>query len=313
VRIKNLNSNTNDIIKIHKAEEFYVSFLQYTQSIFTSIMDIGVLDIDSVAEKIRILWNEVRYNRRFLLYTRPCVEPLINENYLASHSVRSAVIAMIIGVHLKLPNHRLVELGISALLHDIGMLKLPPEAYLKKSGLSEHEKKMIFSHPVHGYRMLKSLKFPSSIGLGALEHHEREDGSGYPRKFKGENISIYGKIIAIACSYEALSAKRQYKKAKDDNTGIMELLKNERKQYDGNVVKALAIALSIYPIGTFVLLSDGNQGQVFDINPLTQLYPAVRLLRKEDKEEKAIVWTSDKGVSIVRPLTREEIDLEKAR
>ncbi|MDR0474562.1 MAG: HD-GYP domain-containing protein [Treponema sp.] len=304
---------TDDNIKIQQAEKFYISFLKYTQSVFTSITDIGALDIDSVAEKIRILWNEVRYNRRFLLYTRPCVEPLINENYLASHSVRSAVIAMIIGVHLKLPNHRLVELGIATLLHDIGMLRLPPETYLKNLDLTESEKRKIYTHPVHGYKMLMKLKFPLSIRLGVLDHHERENGSGYPRKLKEGNISLYGRIIAVACSYEALSAKRQYKKAKDDNTGIMELLQNENKQYNDTVVKALATALSFYPIGTFVLLSDGNQGQVFDVNPLSHLHHAVRLLEPENKEEKTIVWTSDKGVSIVRPLTREEIDHEKAQ
>jgi HD-GYP domain-containing protein (c-di-GMP phosphodiesterase class II) len=308
-----LISKTDDNIKIQEAEEFYVSFLKYTQSVFSGIMDIGVLDIDSVAEKIKILWNEVRNNLRFLLYTRTRVEPETDENYLASHSVRSAVIAMIIGVHLKLSNHRLMELGMATLFHDIGMLKLPPETYLKELSLTEQDKKLISAHPVYGYKILQSLKFPFAVSLGVLEHHERENGSGYPRKLKGENISLYGKIIAVACSYEALSAKRQYKKAKNDYAGIVELLKNEGKQYDGNVVKALAVTLSIYPVGTFVLLSDGKQGQVFDIDPLTQLYPVVRLLEPDSKKEKTIVWTSDGGISIVRPLTYEEIDLVKMK
>jgi HD-GYP domain-containing protein (c-di-GMP phosphodiesterase class II) len=220
---------------------------------------------------------------------------------------------MIIGVQFKLSSYRLVGLGITALLHDIGMLKLPPEIYLKKANLTEQEKRLIYTHPIQGYKMLVSQKFPSTINIGVLEHHERENGSGYPRKFKGENISLYGKIIAVACSYEALSAKRQYKKAKDDYAGIMELLKNEKKQYNDEIVKALEAALSIYPIGMYVLLSDGNKGQVFDINPLSNRYPVVRLLEPKENEAEKIVLTADKGISIVRPLTREETDSEKTQ
>jgi len=292
-----LNNNLSGD-KIQEAQNFYASFLKFTQAVFS---DISVLNINSIAKEIMALRSEIQNNRRFLLYARNFIEPVNDENYLASHAVRTTVIAMIIGKHLNIPPFRLLELGMAAFLHDIGMLNLPPQTYLNKLELKDPEKKLIFSHPIHSYNLLKSFNCPPSVSIAALEHHERENGCGYPRKLTGEKISLFGKIIAVACSYEALSAKRSYKKMKDQHSGMVELLKNEGNQYDITIVKALVSALSIYPIGTFVLLSNGKRGRVFNINPENQHYPVVQV-------EESIVRTSDHGIRITSPLTCEEID-----
>jgi HD-GYP domain-containing protein (c-di-GMP phosphodiesterase class II) len=110
---------------------------------------------------------------------------------------------------------------------------------MSSRSLTEQEKKLIYTHPILGYNILKSLEFPLAVSRAVLEHHERENGSGYPRKLTGGNISLYGKIIGVACSYEAISAKRPHREAKDGYTGMLELLKNEGKQYDDTVVRAL--------------------------------------------------------------------------
>ena len=288
--------------KINEAQKFYTSFLNYTQSAFTGI---GVVGIDSIAKEITMLRNEIQYNRQFLLYAKTCIEPASNENYLASHAVRCAVIAMVIGKQLKMPPHRLLDLGIAAYLHDIGMLMLSPQTYLNELDLKTQEKELVNNHPVHSYNMLKAINCSPAVSSAVLEHHERENGSGYPRKLKGDSISLYGKIIAVACSYEALSAKRPYKKMKDQHNGILELLKNEGNLYNIGIVKALTCALSIFPIGTYVLLSNGKQGRVFDINPDNQNYPIVQ------DDEESIIRTSHNGVSIVNPLTYEEIERKK--
>jgi HD-GYP domain-containing protein (c-di-GMP phosphodiesterase class II) len=222
------------------------------------------------------------------------------------------VISVIIGTYLKLPHHRLIELGVSALMHDIGMTKLPPQVYLVQRALWPHEKKAIMAHPIFGFNLLKSYNYPLSIALGALEHHERENGSGYPRKLTGDKISLYAKIIAVAGSYEALSSQRPHKDAKDGFTGMMELLKNEGKQYDDTIVRALVYSLSIYPIGLYVLLSDGFKGQVIDIIPEKPRFPVVQVFGRITPDGKnETLQTSPEGVSIVRPLTRQEIGPKK--
>jgi HD-GYP domain-containing protein (c-di-GMP phosphodiesterase class II) len=298
----------SDVDKIQRAENFYAGFQKYVENLFTHVAIKEDLDFKSVAEKVKAVCDYVREDRRFLMRALKNTEPAGDQNYLASHAVRSTIIAVIIGSYLKLPAHRLIELGVAALLHEIGMIKLPPQTYLAKRALSPQEKKVILTHPVLSFNMLKSFDFPLVISLAALEHHERENGAGYPQKLTGEKISLYAKIIGVACSYEALSTKRPHREAKDGYSGMLELLKNEGKQYDDTVVRALVYSLSIYPIGLYVLLSSGKKGQVVDVNPENPRYPVVQIFGEltPDGKNKTMETSSD-GLHIVRPLTREEI------
>jgi HD-GYP domain-containing protein (c-di-GMP phosphodiesterase class II) len=298
-----------DLDKIQEAEEFYAEFQKYVEALFTRITIKNELDFKFVAERVKAAVDFVREDRRFLMRAQKKVEAPADKNYLASHAVRSTVIAIIIGTYLKLPAHRLIELGVAALLHEIGMLQLPPQTYLSNRPLKPEERKAIMSHPVLSFNMLKSFDFPLTISLAALEHHERENGSGYPQRLNSEKISLYAKIIAVACSYEALSSKRPHKEAKDGYTGMLELLKNEGKQYDETIVRALVFSLSIYPIGLYVLLSSGKKGQVVDVNPENPRFPLVQIFGELTPDGKnKIMQTSADGLSIVRPLTREEIN-----
>ena len=304
-------SALSDGDKIIRAEEFYAAFIKYVETIFTQAAIKNELDFKPVAEKIKSACDIIREDRRFLLRVQKNSLSNPNDNYLASHAVKSTIIAIIIGFFLKLPNHRLIELGVAALLHEIGMIKLPPQIYLSKRPLQPQERKAILSHPVLSFNLLKSFDFPLTVTLAALEHHERENGSGYPRKLTGDRISLYAKIIAVACSYEALSAQRPHKEAKDGYTGMLELLKNEGKQYDDTIVRALVFSLSIYPIGLYVLLSSGRKGQVVDVNPENPRFPIVQIFGELTPDGKnKILETSQDGISIVRPLTREEIGQE---
>ncbi|MDR0623329.1 MAG: HD-GYP domain-containing protein [Treponema sp.] len=298
----------SDADKIERVDAFYTSFHKYVENLFTHVAIKNELDFNSVAEKVKTACDMVREDRRFLMRAQKNIDPPAEQNYLATHAVRSTIIAIIIGSYLKLPNHRLIELGVAALLHEIGMIKLPPQMYLNKRELSPQERKAILSHPVLSFNMLKSFDFPLVVSLAALEHHERENGTGYPQKLTGEKISLYAKIIAVACSYEALSSNRPHKEAKDGHTGMVELLKNEGKKYDDTVVRALVFSLSIYPIGLYVLLSSGKKGQVVDVNPENPRYPIVQIFGELTPDGKnKTLETSPSGLSIVRPLTREEI------
>ena len=253
-------STQSDVDKIMRAEEFYADFTKFVETIFTHAAIKNDISFGSVAEKIKNACDIIREDRRYLLRVQKNNLSSPTDNYLVSHAVKSTIISIIIGSYLKLPNHRLIELGVAAMLHEIGMLKLPPQVYLSHRPLEPQEQKAIFSHPVLSFNMLKSFDFPLTVNLAVLEHHERENGTGYPRKLTGDRISLYAKIISVACSYEALSAQRPHKEAKDGYSGMLELLKNEGKQYDDTVVRALVFSLSIYPIGLYVLLSSGRKG-----------------------------------------------------
>jgi HD-GYP domain-containing protein (c-di-GMP phosphodiesterase class II) len=298
----------SDADKIKRAADFFLAFQKYVETLFTHVAIKNELDFKTVAEKVKTICDFVKDDKRFLMRALKDTEPSEDSNYLASHAVRSTIIAIIIGTSLKLPAHRLIELGVAALLHEIGMIKLPPQVYLSKRPLNPQERKAILTHPVLSFNLLKSFDFPLVISLAALEHHERENGTGYPQKLTSEKISLYAKIIAVACSYEALSTKRPHKEAKDSYTGMLELLKNEGKAYDDTVVRALVFALSIYPIGLYVLLSSGKKGQVVDVNPENVRCPIVQVFGELTPDGKnKTLQTAQDGVYIVRPLTREEI------
>jgi HD-GYP domain-containing protein (c-di-GMP phosphodiesterase class II) len=300
----------SDQVEIIRAKEFYIKFLQYAEDLFTQVAIKNKLDFKEVALKMKEVCDIVKEDRRFLLRVQKALDPKSDQNYLTSHAVKSTIIALVIGSYLKLPLHRLIELGTAALLHEIGMIKLPPQIYLNKRALSPPERKAILTHPILSYELLKSFDFPLNISMAALEHHERENGEGYPRKLTGDKISLYAKIIAVACSYEALTTKRPHREAKDGYAGMLDLLKNEGNQYNDTVIRALVYSLSIYPIGLYVLLSNGKKAQVIDVNPEKPRYPIVQILGELTLEGKnKTLETSPSDVHITRPLKREEIGL----
>jgi HD-GYP domain-containing protein (c-di-GMP phosphodiesterase class II) len=302
-------SSYGDTGELKRAEEFYADFLQYVETLFARVEQTNKLDFNSIIEKMKTVCDTIKEDRRFILRIEQNQFSGPNENYMASHAAKSTIISIVIGLQLKMPNHRLIELGVSALLHEIGMTRLPEETYLSSRPLEIDERKAILAHPILGYNILKSSEFPMNITTPVLEHHERESGDGYPRKLTGEKISLNSKIIAVACSYEALSANRPHKKAKDGYTGMMELLKNSGHQYDDAVVRALVFSLSLYPIGLYVLLSSGRKGQVVDVNPENPRFPIVQILGELTPNGKnKTVETSQDGVYILRPLTKDETD-----
>lgn len=295
-----------DSDRVRQAADFYRRFSEYVESMFGKFVAKNEINATEVAAKIKELCDVIKEDRRFLLRVQ---DPgSTDRNYLASHSVKSTIIAVVLGSYLKLPAHRLIELGTAALLHEIGMIKLPPQLYMTDRPLSPQERKAILTHPVLGYNVLRTLQFPLSVCLVALEHHERENGEGYPRKLTGEKISLYSKLISVACSYEALTSSRPYKSAKDGYAGMIEFLKNVGKQYDDTVVRALVFSLSIYPIGLYVLLSNGKKGQVVDVNPENPRFPVVQVFGEKtpDGKDRAL-QTSQTGVHIVRPLVKTEV------
>jgi HD-GYP domain-containing protein (c-di-GMP phosphodiesterase class II) len=298
----------SDEERVRRAENFYEEFYTYVKRLFMFAAIGTALDLGEITQWVRNLCALIREDRRYLLRVQRALPPGQDNDFLADHTVKSTIISVVIGYYLKLPYHRLIELGIAALVHEIGMIRIPQRIYTARRSLSPEERVKILTHPVASYNILKGNHFPLSISMAALQHHERENGSGYPQHLTGDKISLYAKIIAVACSYEALTAARPHKDAKDGHTGIVDLLKNEGKAYDDSVIRALVYSLSVYPIGLYVLLSSGQKGQVVDVNPEFPRYPIVRILGEPGPDGRdPVVQTSAEGVRIERPLGPEEL------
>lgn len=301
------SQSADDRENMGKVSLFYEQFLRYVDSVYTRYVTKNEILIKELSDKIKGLCDTVADNKRYIL--RVLSSAAASSNYLVNHSVRSTVLAVVLGSHLKLPPHRLIELGVACVLHEIGMVRLPPQLYMAGRQLTPAERKSITAHPILGYNILKEKQFPLSISLAALEHHERMNGSGYPRSLSGDKISVYARIIAVACSYDAVTAARPFREAKEGYEGMVDLLKNEGKQYDDTVIKALVYSLSIYPIGSYVLLSNGKSAQVIDVNPENPRLPVVLILGTRTPDGKEIVLqTSEQGTRIARPMTHKEAE-----
>ena len=132
-------------------------------------------------------------------------------------------------------NYSLADLDtltIAGLLHDIGKCKIPQDLILKPSKLSRQEFEFIKMHPQFGYDILKGQNIDERIKNAALYHHERYDGKGYPKKLSGEDIPLYGRIIAVADAFDAMTANRVYREALDMDIVINELKKGRGTQFD---------------------------------------------------------------------------------
>ena len=287
-------------------ERIYYEYQDFIAETYTRYATRKELQLTQISNRVKDMCDYIKTNKRFVLRIQPSQENR-EKNYLVIHSMRSTVFAIVIGLQLKFPIHKLIELGVTCILHEIGMIRLPPQLYMGNKVLTPVEKNAILTHPVISYNILREFSFPLNICLGVLEHHERENGEGYPRRLTKEKISIYAKIIAVACSYEAVTAPRPYKEARDAYTGIIDIMKNQGKQYDETVIRALLFSVSLYPIGLYVLLSNNKIGQVIDVNPENPKFPIVQIYGelKPDGKPK-VIEMSEYGISIARPLTREE-------
>ncbi len=288
---------------------FYAKFTEYVDGLYTQFVTKNHLDYRELMERMKGVYELVAENKRLVLRALAAAPPL--KNYLVSHAVRSSILSIALGSALKLPPFRLIELGGAAVLHEIGMVRLPAQLYMAGRQLSPVERKSITAHPVLGYNLLKEHQVPLAVCLAALEHHERMNGSGYPRALTGDKISLYSRIIMVACSYDAVTSSRPYKEAKEGYAGMVDILKNEGKQYDETVIRALVYSLSIYPIGSRVLLTSGKKALVVDVNPENPRYPIVQILGAKTPDGKDIVIrTSETSVRVLRPLTKEEAAAE---
>lgn len=228
-------------------------------------------------------------------------------DYIVVHEFRSTVFSLIIGNYLKLPDYKLIELATACLVHEIGMARIPAGVYHTCEPLTTKEKQALLTHPIISYNIVNASSFSLPVCLACLEHHERENGYGYPRRLTTKKISLYGKIIAVACSYEAATSTRPFREAKNPTTAIMELVRNENKQYDDSVLKALLYSISFFPIGTYVVLSDGRAAQVIDVNPDDPRFPIVQLIGETTKDgDRKILGTSKENIFISRTVTKED-------
>ena len=296
----------SDQARIELVHSVYEEYMNYIESVFTHYATHKEIDKEELSETVQELCIFIKDHRRFILRVNATIQA-DKRNFLIIHTMRTTVLAIAIGFQLHLPLSKMIELGVTCILHEIGMLRLPPQLYMSSRKLSVREKAQISKHTLLGYSIIKDLSFGLPIQLGVLEHHEKENGTGYPRRLTGEKISANAKVIAVACTYEAISSPRSYKDEKSTFDALLELLQNREHAYDASVIKALLYTVSLYPIGTYVYLSNRKVAEVIDTNPDNPKLPVVQLLTEREADGSFKTYqVGENNINILRILNKQE-------
>lgn len=205
-----------------------------------------------------------------------------NYNYQIYHSINSTIIALTGGMELKLDKDNLNDLGIAGLLHDIGMLKIPEHILTKEEKLTDEEYALIKTHPITSFKYVEeNFSFNENILEAILQHHEQQDGKGYPKRTRGEKINLLSKIISISDAFESQISRRSYRRSKSGYMAMREVLSSNNNMFDTEVLKAFLRSLSIYPPGTLVQLNNNAIGVVVQVNNEFPLRPKIKMLVDE--------------------------------
>jgi HD-GYP domain-containing protein (c-di-GMP phosphodiesterase class II) len=216
------------------------------------------------------------------------------DHYLFSHSLNVCVYSTLLGMAHGYNHEQLVTLGLGAMLHDIGKTQISMQVLLKSGNLTEYEYTEMKRHTERGYYLLKDEpNIPLLAAHCAYQHHERINGTGYPRGIKGDEIHEFAKWIGIVDSYDAMTSRRIYRDAMLPHQAVEALYSGSDSLYDTSMLQLFRDKVAIYPIGMMVKLNTGESGVIVDINSSCAHRPVVRLFTDRDGNDIAAPYEID--------------------
>ncbi|WP_077617953.1 HD-GYP domain-containing protein [Bacillus sinesaloumensis] len=209
----------------------------------------------------------------------------VYDNYLYTHSVNVAIYACQLALANGLPLKNVEEIGLGAILHDVGKLSVPIEILNKPGKLTNEEYEIVKSHSTTGFELLRRIhEIPLLVSHCALQHHERIDGKGYPRGLEGDNIHPYSKIISVADVFDAVTSQRTYRRPLLPHVAMELLYSGSGTQFDTHQVRLFKEGIAIYPVGITVKLNDGRTGIVSNYNYSAVGRPEIRIIKDEENQ-----------------------------
>lgn len=200
------------------------------------------------------------------------------DNYTYMHSVAVCALMIALGRQLGLDEELIRKLGLAGLLHDLGKAMIPLEILNKPGKLSDEEFRIMKTHPEEGYKLLRKCQgIDETILDVVLHHHEKTDSSGYPGRFKEDEISLYAKMGAVCDVYDAITSNRPYKTGWDPAESLRKMAEWSNGHFDPTIFQAFVKSLGIYPIGSLLRLNSGRLAVVINQSPDSLLTPRVKV------------------------------------
>ena len=237
-------------------------------------------DVHEIVDRVMLGFTK---DTNFLLKLAAIVQQeTLDQDPRADHLINVCLNALAIGAQLKYSEQQMRHLGISAFLHDIGLIRIPSEILLKPGPLAQSERHEVDRHPTFALDLLEKIPgVPSNIFLPIYQSHERVDGSGYPKRRRPPFIHEFARIIAIADAYAAICSPRTYRAARSPHDAISQIITGAAKNaFDKQIVRALLHAVGLFPVGSWVLLNTGETARVISTGSDAKRYdrPTVSLL-----------------------------------
>lgn len=241
------------------------------------------VDIEKANQSVSKLVDSVLRNKDALL----SLDLIRNsDRYTFEHSVSVSVLLIAFGKEMGFNYDAIHKLGVGGLLHDIGKTKIPDEILNKPGKLTENEFKIIQKHAEYGGCILADYNgiHDDSI-MVSCQHHERVDGTGYPNKLKGEHISQYGQMAAIADVYDAIVSDRCYHRGEPPTSVLKKILEWSHQHFNKELVQKFIHTVGIYPVGTLVRLENGHIAVILEQGDNGLLHPIVKVIFNPDKKK----------------------------
>lgn len=219
----------------------------------------------------------------------------VYDEYVIYHSINVTIIALSLAVEMGFTPDQLHELGVAAILHDVGVRTIDKALLAKKGNLSPEEMVRMRRHSQDSYELMKNtFRTHTTSYVAVLQHHERFDGQGYPKGTKGQDIHRYARILAVADVYDAISSKRPYHDAYPPSEAYEYISANSGAHFDAEVVRVFGHKIAPYPMGSMVKLSDGRQALILGNRPQVMMRPKIRVMGPNGENAGNIDLASDK-------------------
>jgi HD-GYP domain-containing protein (c-di-GMP phosphodiesterase class II) len=280
--------------ELREAEQAHASIEASLQEVMQDLLEGKRLDVDKLKDGVEAMIDSILRNPAALIWLREMKQ---KDHYAYQHALGCSIWAASFGRHLGLEREELRVLALAGLLCDVGKTRLPRWLLDKAEPYSRQDQLDVRAHVQHGLDILaQNPDLPAAIVEIVATHHERHDGSGYPKGLSGTEIPMFGRIMGIVDSYDAMTSNRPHAPARSPHDAINELYRQRGVLFQQELVEHFIQSCGIYPIGTLVELSDGQVGVITEIHSLKRLLPRVMLLLDGEK----------------RPLSRfREIDLSQ--
>ena len=268
-------------LELPAARQAQVKTAVVLNNVFGSVQAGKALDAPRVREAVTNMTDSVVRNPDAMLLLAKMKE---KGKHTLDRAMGVSIYMLTFGRFLHLPREQLDVLGMLGLLQDVGKLRLPAELLSKTEPLSEAELNVCKSHVEHSVEILeKTPGLPAELPALAALHHERVDGSGYPRGLKAGQIGLIGGIAGLIDCFDALTGQRPYGQAVAPSNALNMLYAGRNTQFDGPLVEQFIQCIGIYPVGAIVELHTAEIGVVIAPNPVMRLFPKVMVVLDSDR------------------------------